>query len=175
EFSADWLALREPADHAARSAPLARALAEVIRPKADLRVLDLGAGTGSNLQYLAARLPTPQRWLAVDRDAALLARIPRAPIPQVHVETRQVDLAGIAEDALRALVDGRALVTASALADLVSELWMLTLAARCCEAGAAALLALSYDGRIACAPADEGDEPVRQLVNDHQRRDKGFG
>ena len=57
----------------------------------------------------------------------------------------------------------------------ISERWLLALAARCREAGAAALFALSYDGRIECAPADEDDESVQRLVNDHQRHDKGFG
>jgi hypothetical protein len=66
-------------------------------------------------------------------------------------------------------------VTASALLDLVSERWLLALAGHCRGAGAAVLFALSYDGRIECAPADEEDESVRQLVNAHQRRDKGFG
>jgi 16S rRNA C1402 N4-methylase RsmH len=36
-------------------------------------VLDLATGTGSNIRYLMDRLPRRQRWLAVDRDAALLA------------------------------------------------------------------------------------------------------
>ncbi len=175
DFSAGWLALREPTDHAARSAPLTRVVADVVPSDPGLRVLDLGAGTGSNVRYLVARLPRPQRWLLVDRDAALLAHAPRAPIPDVQVETRELDLAGIADDSMRALVDGFALVTASALLDLVSERWLLTLAARCRESGAAALFALSYDGRIECAPADEDDEPVRRLVNEHQGRDKGFG
>jgi hypothetical protein len=76
---------------------------------------------------------------------------------------------------MRELFDEQGLVTASALLDLVSERWMLAIAARCREAGAAALFALSYDGRIECSPADEADELVRRLVNDHQRRDKGFG
>jgi hypothetical protein len=175
DFSADWLALREPADHAARSAPLTRTLSDVIQRNEELRVLDLGAGTGSNVRYLVARLPRPQRWLLADRDAALLAHAPRAPIPHVEVDTRQVDLAALADDEMRALVDGHALVTASALLDLVSERWLLTLAARCREAGAAALFALTYDGRIECAPADREDESIRRLVNEHQHRDKGFG
>src|SRR6184192_3040732 len=72
DFSVEWLAMREPADHAARSAALARAVAELVQPGPGLRVLDLGAGTGSNARYLAARLPRPQRWLLVDRDATLL-------------------------------------------------------------------------------------------------------
>jgi hypothetical protein len=28
---------------------------------------------------------------------------------------------------------------------------------------------------VGFTPGDEDDEPIRQLVNDHQRRDKGFG
>jgi hypothetical protein len=175
DFSKEWLALREPADHAARSAALARVVSDVVQSAPGLRVLDLGAGTGSNLRYLVARLPRPQRWLLVDRDATLLARVPRAPIPHVQTETHQLDLAGLADDPSRELFDGQDLVTASALLDLVSERWVLSLAARCRESGAAALFALSYDGRIECAPADEDDALVRQLVNDHQRRDKGFG
>jgi hypothetical protein len=175
-FTADWLALREPADHAARSARLSRAIADAVRLHGELRVLDLGAGAGSNMRYLAAQLPASQRWRLVDRDAALLAQASRAPIPNVSaIDMRQLDLAGIADEPMRALFEGQALVTASALLDLVSERWLLALAARCREAGAAALFALSYDGRIECAPADDDDEFVRQLVNEHQRRDKGFG
>jgi glycosyltransferase involved in cell wall biosynthesis len=148
EFSAAWLALREPADHAARSAAIARTVADAIQPRGELRALDLGAGAGSNMRYLAPRLPTPQRWLLVDRDAALLAHAARAPMSDVRIETRQLDLAGIADDPMMTLFDGQALVTASALLDLVSERWLLALAARCRHAGAAALFALSYDGRI---------------------------
>ena len=37
------------------------------------------------------------------------------------------------------------------------------------------LAALNYDGRIVCSPADEDDDLVRELVNRHQRTDKGFG
>jgi SAM-dependent methyltransferase len=176
DFSVGWLTLREATDHAARSLPLTRAVADAIQLDGELRVLDLGAGTGSNLRYLAARLSKPQRWLLVDRDATLLARAARARVPHAQtIETRQLDLGGIADEWTRALFDRQDLVTASALLDLVSERWLLTLAARCREAGAAALFALSYDGRIECAPDDEDDESVRRLVNVHQRHDKGFG
>lgn len=175
DFSAGWLALREPADHAARSPDVVRAIAGAVDP-GELRVLDLGAGTGSNLRYLVPRLPQPQQWLLVDRDAALLAHAAQVRLPcERTVETRQVDLGDLAGASVRTLFDGRGLVTASALLDLVSERWLSALAARCREAGAAALFALSYDGRIDCAPGDEDDELVRRLVNEHQRGDKGFG
>ena len=36
-------------------------------------VLDLATGARSNLRYLAERLPGAQRWLLIDRSAALLA------------------------------------------------------------------------------------------------------
>ena len=68
-----WLRLREPADAAARSERLTHVIADTLPAGAPLCVLDLATGRGSNVRYLAGRLPSPQRWLAVDRSAALLA------------------------------------------------------------------------------------------------------
>jgi hypothetical protein len=142
-----------------------------------LRVLDLAAGTGSNLRYLAGRLTGEQRWLLVDHDVPLLAqaRRQRSADPRAcQVDTREMDLAGLT-DAERDIFDGRALVTASALLDLVSDDWLRALAARCRESGSAVLFALSYDGRLQCSPEELGDDTLRDLVNLHQRTDKGFG
>jgi len=174
-FSADWLALREPADSAARSIRLTRAMADSFFQGVELRVLDLGAGTGANLRYLAPRLPEPQRWLLVDHDGGLLASVATQDDGPRRVATRQLDLRAIGDREAREMFSGRALVTASALLDLVSEEWMRALGTRCREAGAALLFALSYDGRIQCAPEDTEDAEVRALVNRHQRTDKGFG
>jgi SAM-dependent methyltransferase len=69
-FDADWLALREPFDHAARSVWLARRLAE--RLPARPRLMDLGAGTGSMFRFLAPIIGRGQDWVLVDADAALL-------------------------------------------------------------------------------------------------------
>jgi hypothetical protein len=86
-----------------------------------------------------------------------------------------VDLATLAHAAGQGIFDGRVLVTASALLDLVSEDWLRELTARCRAIGAAVLFALSYDGRIRFTPADPDDELVRALVNEHQRTEQGFG
>jgi SAM-dependent methyltransferase len=174
DFTAAWLALREPVDHAARADRLARQVAGAL-PGGAIRVLDLGSGTGSNLRYLAPRLPRPQHWLLVDRDADLLAAARAAVPPGAEVAVRQIDLRYLDEETAGGLLHGTALVTASALLDLVSAAWLDALATRCCGVGAAALFALTYDGRFDCEPVDEDDEVVRQLVNLHQRRDKGFG
>ena len=174
-FSADWLALREPADRAARSTRLTRAIADAFPREAELRILDLGAGTGANMRYLTKYLPDHQSWLLVDYDAALLASVPTRDDGSCQVETRQLDLRMLGDDATREIFSGRALVTASALLDLVSKEWLRALAARCRESGAALLFALSYDGRIECSPEEPEDAEVRELVNRHQRTDKGFG
>jgi hypothetical protein len=174
-FSAEWLALREPADRAARSVRLTRALADALPREKAPRILDLAAGTGSNLRYLAGQFleagADPRvrpDWLLVDHDPALLAQVPKTP----GVDTHCMDLASLDD---REIFDGRTLVTASALLDLVSEAWVRTLAARCAESGAAVLFALSYDGRIECSPEDPDEGPIVALVNEHQRTDKGFG
>jgi hypothetical protein len=67
------------------------------------------------------------------------------------------------------------LVTASALLDLVSDAWLQGLCRHCRQNRFTLLFALSYDGRIECAPHDPDDERMRDLVNRHQHTDKGFG
>src|SRR5262245_34965818 len=73
---ADWLALRERFDHAARSGVLTRAVADHLPRGRPIRVVDLGTGTGSNVRYLAPRLERRQEWLLVDGDAAVLQHLP---------------------------------------------------------------------------------------------------
>ena len=192
---ARWLRLREPADFAARSEALTRTIADAIPGGRPVRVLDLATGTGSNIRYLAERLPGPQRWLAVDRSATLLAELPgriaswgaargyeartkagRCSVGGAHIEceieTRQKDLGTLDE---REIFAGRHLVTASALLDLVSEPWLRALAAHCRAEGALALFAITYNGRFSCTPVEAEDEEVRDLMNRHQKTDKGLG
>lgn len=164
-FSAEWLSLREPADVVARSAELAAGFAGSAR-----RIVDLATGTGANVRYLAPRLPGARDWLAVDDDPALLAAF--APPAGASVTKLRLDLTHALD---RLPLDGCELVTASALLDLVSRPWLERLAAGCAEAGAGVLFALTYDGRMECSPAEDGDALVRDLVNRHQLGDKGFG
>lgn len=195
-FSAEWLALREPADARARSASLAESLWHERPTVEPIRVLDLAAGTGANARYLAGRWPREQDWLLVDLDASLLALVPErisawartsgriastgtsgvrvtaASRPEIRFDTQRVDLAVLDNSALFA---NRDLVTASALLDLVAEPWLRALAARCRDAGVAALFALTYDGKVECTPNEPEDGTIRDLLNRHQRTDKGFG
>jgi hypothetical protein len=204
DFSAEWLTLREPADRRARSGELVASLVARIegsrRPQTpSLSVLDLGTGTGANVRYLAPHLPRFQRWCLVDRDADLLRELPkhiaawaldrgaivsggassfvaRGSTLDCTFETREADLSKLADDTTFApLFEGRALVTASALLDLVSEGWLDLLVTRCATVGAAVLFVLTYDGRMECQPHDSDDAWIRSLVNRHQQTNKGFG
>jgi SAM-dependent methyltransferase len=186
-FPADWLALREPVDHRSRAhhilTPLVSWLGTAGSSREDetLRIVDVGSGTGSNMRYLAPRLPEHQAWTLVDHDRALLRRAVESAPRGIEVATRILDLAGGDRTALgRAVVPADSdapptLVTASALFDLVSGTWLRDLAGVVAESGAAALFALSYDGSIEWGRPDPEDETVRRAVNAHQRRDKGFG
>jgi len=177
EFSAEWLALREPADHGARSVRLTRAIAErIAASKRRPRIVDLAAGAGSNMRYLAPYLPPRQHWRLIDHDATLLRVASRTRDANVAtIAAERFDLSTLDAPSAHELFDGASLVTASALLDLVSERFVRVVVAACRGAGAAVLFALTYDGRIACTPEDSGDAEVRDLVNRHQRDDKGFG
>jgi predicted RNA methylase len=72
-FSTDWLALREPADRAARNPQLLDCVATFISAAKSLTILDLGAGTGSTLRAVAPVLRTAQRWVLVDVDGSLVS------------------------------------------------------------------------------------------------------
>ena len=178
-FSPDWLALREPADHRARAAGLLPPLCAAWRVAGWRRVLDLGSGAGSNLRYLAPRLPDPQAWTLLDHDADLLARAAAAAGPSQQVTCVRGDLA---REGLAA-VAGAQLVTCSALLDLVSADWLRRLARACRAASCGVLLALTYDGTMrwdadsgpppaAAGPDAADDELIRRLVNAHQRREQ---
>ncbi|GAA5111647.1 class I SAM-dependent methyltransferase [Pseudonocardia adelaidensis] len=164
----DWLALREPADAAARSTELADRLYAwlPIRPGSLLVVRDLGCGTGSMGRWLADRLPRPQHWLLHDRDPALLDRAMASLPAGVSAEPREGDLTGL--DA--AQLAGTAVVTASALLDLLTADEVERLAAACAAAGCAALLTLSVTGSVLIRPTDPLDSAFAAAFDAHQRR-----
>lgn len=168
-FSADWLALREPADRAARSTHVSDFVLRSLATQPAPVIVDLGSGTGSNVRYLWSRVPSGSRWRLLDDDAVLLREAGRRVAREV--ETVVSDLKYLERVAL----DGCHMLTASALLDLVAESWLRALIGRCREQRLPMLFALNYDGRIECTPTDVDDVFVRTLVNRHQRTDKGFG
>ena len=69
-----WLALREPADAAARAPDLVELVRRQLPSDGTLVVHDLGCGSGSMGRWLAPQLAGPQHWVLYDRDAQLLDR-----------------------------------------------------------------------------------------------------
>lgn len=189
-FSADWLSLREPADARSRNSGVLERLGGV-HPV----ILDLGAGTGANLRWLAPRFGFEQHWILIDNDPALLASAIEAirswagrcggtvregaggleisaPGFGCTVSTRMFDLS---RDLHRLELPPGSLVTASALLDLVSRSWLERLVALVASGSASALFALTYSGRVTFDPTDAEDEAIVTSVNRHQLTDKGFG
>lgn len=191
-FDPAWLALREPADHAARDKSLLAAVAQRFRDRDAVSVLDLGSGTGSNLRALAPCLPARQDWLLVDHDPALLAQARRTLLDwagggsqtpdgslvlavgdhSLRVAFRGADLTGD----LAALLEPRPdLVTAAALFDLASEPWLRRFSAALAEHRLPLYAVLTYDGIARWSPPHRLDEAILAAFHLHQARDKGFG
>lgn len=176
--SASWLALREPADHRARTAAdgLLPRLEAALGHRRPIRVVDVGAGTGSNLRWLAPRLPGPQDWLLVDRDRDLLARAAqhtrgladRTGHP-VRSRTRHADLRD--PEALPVAPGG--LLTASALLDVLTPAGVERLVTAAARTRSAALFSLTVDGPATLDPADPLDADLAAAFAAHQRRRDG--
>lgn len=192
-FSAEWLALREPADHRARDQALQNNICEQLENVARteqraVRLIDLGCGSGSNLRALAPRLPAQQHWTLVDYDPLLLAAARAALVAwadqiisdnailtlrkstkTIEVEFVQVDLA---QDIERVLAWPADLITAAAFFDLVAEPWLI----RFCQALRVTLYTvLTYDGNEQWLPAHHADASMLKAFHAHQKTDKGFG
>jgi hypothetical protein len=175
--SREWLALREPADAAARERELARRLARRTPADGHWLIHDLGGGTGSMGRWLAPLLPGRQHWIVHDRDTDLLA-VAAADRPgadadgaAVTVEPRQSDITRLRRGDLA----GAALITASALLDMLTAEELAGLIAVCADAGCPILLTLSVVGRVQLDPSDPLDRRVGAAFNDHQRRATGRG
>jgi SAM-dependent methyltransferase len=187
-FAADWLALREPFDRAARSVALAQRLADRLprRP----RLIDLGAGTGSMFRFLAPIIGRGQDWVLVDADATLLDDA----FGRTAAWARRLHFSATADEdellvstphglwRMRAVVrdlaalpshgDEADAVVCSALLDLVSSSWLARLSG---TLAAPFLACLTIDGRDVWRPRHSSDALVLTALRRDMRRDKGFG
>ena len=174
--ASDWLSLRRPADEAARVATvdvlslLNGHLTNRLGPRDSIDVVDLGAGTGANMAWLAGRLSVPQRWTLIDRDEDLLGLVPSNTNPArvMHIRRLAVELEHLQSD------DGEGtapdLVTCSAFLDVLTVQQVQDLCAFVVQSGAAALFSLTVDGTVNLHPAMEQDSVITAAFNSHQVR-----
>lgn len=190
-FSPEWLALREPADHAARNPQVLGAVGAHFAGRNSMSVVDLGCGAGSNLRGTYAALPLHQHWTLVDLDERLLAATRHTLTGWadeareqgeelvltkgdhlITVDTRQADLNKDLEWVLGWQPD---LVTAAALFDLTSKRWLERFVAALTGQNLPLYTVLTYDGREIWQPPHAADARVLAAFKHHQHGDKGFG
>jgi SAM-dependent methyltransferase len=192
-FSAQWLALREPADHRARDASLRdqvmHDLNHLARVRPDpIKIVDLGCGSGSNLRALASYMPATQHWTLVDYDPALLSAAKSAlvqwadqtvsdqDILVLHKNGKHISVKFLCEDLSSNLESVLALptdlLTAAAFFDLVAEKWL----ERFCGLLRSPLYTvLTYNGQEIWHPPEPMDAAMLKAFHAHQQTDKGFG
>ena len=189
-FSPEWLALREPADLAARNQRVLAACGRAFESQDTVHVCDIGAGTGASVRALAEVLPRRQFWTLVDSDEKNLGVAidqlsrwgadvtthdgglkMRKGARELIVSTHVCDLAATPA----CWPDGTDLVTASALFDLTSARWLDKFIALLFTQKIALLSMLTFDGLIATAPAHPLDGAIAEAFRNHQQRDKGLG
>lgn len=171
-FDKDWLALREPADHRARSSDLLdRLCTYLVATRPSRALLDIGCGTGSNYRALTPLVPADTRWQLLDNDPLLLAEAARRIGENPRVRLCQADLNDLENLALEDVTA----VTASALFDLCSADFCNRFVEALSRHGTGFYAALNYDGVMQWSLPHPLDEQVVTDFNRHQHLDKGLG
>ncbi|CAM3640021.1 class I SAM-dependent methyltransferase [Polynucleobacter brandtiae] len=204
EFSSQWLALREPADHRARDRALQATLVRYLENIAStrmgaIRLIDLGSGTGSNLRALAPFLPKDQHWTLVDNDPVLLQKarsvligwadeVPEKNTTQGKTSISAIEPLTIVKQHKHITIEFRCddlaknIESVLALpADLITAAAFFDLVAeqwlhRFCNALSKPLYTvLTYNGLENWSPPEASDAQVLKAFHHHQQTDKGFG
>jgi SAM-dependent methyltransferase len=189
-FSPEWLALREPVDHASVNAQVREALRRHFTRHTSIRVVDLGCGTGSNVRGTAGALGRRQTWTLVDYDPKLLKAAAfrleglerglrtksgvRFAVDDAEITVSFLE-ANLATGGFAPVIGGADLVTAAALFDLFSVAAITQLADAVAANKQAFFTALTYDGLASWLPEHPADQAMREAFNQHQQTDKGFG
>lgn len=167
-----WLALREPADAAARAVDLVDEIRRELPDGRPLVIHDLACGNGAMARWLAPLLPGPQHWIGYDLDADLLAAVGAAPRTVaadgsiVTTEVRRRDVTALQPVQLA----GAALITSSALLDLLTAAELGSVVCACVAAHCPALITLTVTGAVELWPPHPLDEVIAAAFNAHQRR-----
>jgi hypothetical protein len=167
-----WLALREPADSAARAGDLVDEIRRELPAGRPLVIHDLACGTGAMVRWLAPQLPGPQHWIGYDLAADLLATVSTAPGlvaadgSPVSTETRCRDVTRLDSGDLA----DATLITSSALLDLLTAEELDRLVCSCAAARCPVLITLTVTGAVQLWPRHPLDELVAAAFNGHQRR-----
>ena len=190
-FSPEWLDLREAADRRARNDEIADAVAARFALRDELRIVDLGSGTGANLRVTASLLPNRQAWTLIDNDPEL-SEAARAKLCRwadaaerdgetLRLKKGERDItvtfatADLANGETTLFDNAPHLVTASAFFDLVSEDFIRRLAKAVMSSGAVFYAALTYNGLQKWTPHRPADNQMTAAFHRHQMQDKGFG
>jgi len=175
-FAAEWLRLREPADHAARNGSVRDVVVDFLNQTDGAVIADLASGTGSTVRALFEAIDVDQHWHLLDNDEALLEEASNSFAANgrsdMSVQTHTVDLNRF-PSGLTAIKPN--LITTSAFVDLVSVDWLSRLVTYALMERIPVYTALTYSGSVSFSPEDPSDDRIIEAFNEHQLSDKGFG
>ena len=172
KFNNSWLFQREKIDNLSKSKILIKRINKTIKKLNDIRIIDLGTGTGSNFRYLSKKINfNNQKWTLMDISKSSLEEAKK----NISINKKIKKISIINNDIIKNIHDTNFnnfdLVSGSAFLDIMPRQWFKSFHYKNINTKII-YFSINYDGYFKFFPKHKLDKRVLDLFNFDQKSNK---
>ena len=174
EFQNKWLNLRETVDRNSRNKRILYLINKFFKNKKNIRIVDLGSGTGSNYRFLKSQLLNNQYWFFVDISHQSTNYFKKNIKLSSKIKKTNFKIVDAINNLEKINFNDYNLVTGSAFLDILPKTWFKNFHKLNVDTEIV-YFALNYNGNFKFFPKHKDDKRILNIFNKDQKSDKGIG
>ena len=172
EFENSWLFQREKIDNLSKNISIINKINRVLKNYDEIRIIDLGTGTGSNFRYLSKKIKFKnQYWTLMDLSKSSLNEAKKTSVTNNKIQKIILKHDDIIKNIDKHNFDNYEIVTGSAFLDIMPVDWFKKFYTKNRNTKLV-YFSINYDGYFKFYPKHKLDKDVLQLFNNDQKSKK---